>query len=85
MFGPGKTTSMAGDQGPHVTGADGRPPGEPRRQGRPVPFTRRASSWLVWWVLLLGLWVAIDDSIGLAELGAGAGAFRGCAAAVSLT
>src|SRR5208283_6168173 len=25
-------------------------------------------------VLLLGLWVAVDDSIGLAELGAGAGA-----------
>ena len=57
-----------------MTGADERPPGEPRRQGRPVPFTRRASSWLVWWVLLLGLWVAIDDSIGLAEVGTGAGA-----------
>jgi multisubunit Na+/H+ antiporter MnhE subunit len=35
---------------------------------------RRAWSWLAWWVLLMGLWVAIDDSIGLAELGAGAGA-----------
>ncbi len=65
---------MAGEQGPHVTGADERPPGEPQRQDRPVPFTRRVTSWLVWWVLLLGLWVAIDDSIGLAEVGAGAGA-----------
>jgi multisubunit Na+/H+ antiporter MnhE subunit len=33
---------------------------------------RRAYTWLVWWVLLLGLWVAVDDSIGLAELAAGA-------------
>ena len=65
---------MAGEQGPQVAGADERPPGEPRRRGRPVPLTRRASSWLVWWVLLLGLWVAIDDSVGLAETGAGAGA-----------
>jgi multisubunit Na+/H+ antiporter MnhE subunit len=31
-------------------------------------------SWLAWWVLLLGLWVAVDDSVGLAELGAGAAA-----------
>ena len=57
-----------------MTSADGRPAGEPRRQGRPVPLTRRAGAWLVWWVLLLGFWVAIDDSIGLAELSAGAGA-----------
>ncbi len=74
MLGPGKTTRMAGDQGPQWTGADERPPDGPRRQNRPVPFSRRASSWLVWWVLLIGFWVAIDDSIGLAELGAGAGA-----------
>ena len=40
----------------------------------PVPFARRAAAWLAWWVLLMGLWVAVDDSIGLAELGAGAGA-----------
>jgi multisubunit Na+/H+ antiporter MnhE subunit len=33
---------------------------------------RRAYTWLGWWVLLMGLWVAVDDSIGLAELGAGA-------------
>jgi multisubunit Na+/H+ antiporter MnhE subunit len=33
---------------------------------------RRVYTWLAWWVLLLGLWVAVDDSIGLAELGAGA-------------
>lgn len=37
-------------------------------------MTRRASSWLAWWLLLMGLWVAVDDNIGLAELGAGAAA-----------
>jgi len=35
---------------------------------------RRVWSWLAWWVLLMGLWVAVDDSIGLAELGGGAAA-----------
>ena len=50
------------------------PAAEPRRQHQQVPLTRRAASWLGWWVLLTGLWVAVDDSIGLAELGAGAGA-----------
>lgn len=39
-----------------------------------VPLARRAAQWLGWWVLLMGLWVAVDDSVGLAELGAGAGA-----------
>ena len=42
------------------------------RQQQHIPLTRRAGSWLVWWVLLMGLWVAVDDSVGLAELGAGA-------------
>ncbi len=52
----------------------GPPPDGPRRQGQQVPLSRRIRSWLVWWVLLLGFWVAVDDSIGLAEVGAGAGA-----------
>jgi len=55
-----------------VTGGNERPAGQPRRQSEPVPFTRRVSAWLIWWVLLMGFWVAVDDSIGLAELGAGA-------------
>lgn len=49
-------------------------PGGPRRQHRDVPLARRAGSWLVWWVLLMGFWVSVDDSIDLAELVAGAGA-----------
>jgi multisubunit Na+/H+ antiporter MnhE subunit len=65
---------MAGDQGPQVTGANKRPADEPRPQSQPVSLGRRVSAWLVWWVLLMGFWVAVDDSIGLAELGAGAGA-----------
>jgi multisubunit Na+/H+ antiporter MnhE subunit len=55
-----------------VTGANEAPSGSPRRQPQHAPLARRAGSWLAWWVLLMGLWVAVDDSIGLAELGAGA-------------
>jgi multisubunit Na+/H+ antiporter MnhE subunit len=40
--------------------------------GKVTPVVRRAGSWLAWWVPLMGLWVAVDDNIGLAELGAGA-------------
>jgi multisubunit Na+/H+ antiporter MnhE subunit len=57
-----------------MTGDGGAPAGEPRRQREAVPVARRAASWLVWWILLMGFWVAIDDNIGLAELGAGAAA-----------
>ena len=52
----------------------GEPPAGAPRQAAAVPFARRAAAWLAWWVLLMGLWVAVDDSIGLAELWAGAGA-----------
>jgi multisubunit Na+/H+ antiporter MnhE subunit len=55
-----------------VTGANEAPSGTPRRRQQHVPLSQRASSWLAWWVLLMGLWVAVDDSIGLAEVGAGA-------------
>lgn len=48
--------------------------GEARRQRQQIPIARRIGSWLVWWVLLMGFWVALDDSIDLAELVAGAGA-----------
>ena len=57
-----------------MTGDGAPPPGDSRRQRQHVPLIRRASSWLAWWVLLMGLWVAVDDNIGLAELGGGAGA-----------
>jgi multisubunit Na+/H+ antiporter MnhE subunit len=34
----------------------------------------RAASWLAWWVLLMSLWVAVDDSFQSDELLAGTGA-----------
>ena len=34
----------------------------------------RVGAWLVWWVLLMSLWVALDDSLATDELLAGAGA-----------
>jgi len=52
--------------------------GEPRRHGRPghrAPAARhRAAAWFSWWVLLMALWVAVDDSLRSDELLAGAGA-----------
>ena len=52
--------------------------GEPRQRGRPgqpEPTARhRAATWLAWWVLLMSLWVAVDDSFASDELLAGAGA-----------
>lgn len=46
--------------------------GEPRRVKQEIPKARRFGSWLVWWVLLMGLWALLDDSIQTAELLAGA-------------
>jgi multisubunit Na+/H+ antiporter MnhE subunit len=51
--------------------------GEPRQRGgqQPEPTARhRAATWLAWWVLLMSLWVAVDDSFQFDELLAGAGA-----------
>jgi multisubunit Na+/H+ antiporter MnhE subunit len=45
-----------------------------RRRRREVPVARRVGAWLVWWVLLMSLWVIVDDSIAVDELLAGAGA-----------
>ena len=39
-----------------------------------TPVARRAGAWLVWWVLLMSMWVILDDSIATNELLAGAGA-----------
>ena len=47
--------------------------GEPRERRYRTPVVRRAGSWLVWWVLMMSLWVMIDDSINTDELLAGAG------------
>ncbi|HET6187566.1 MAG TPA: Na+/H+ antiporter subunit E [Trebonia sp.] len=36
------------------------------------PHGRRAATWLTWWVLLMSLWVAVDDSLEPDELLGGA-------------
>jgi multisubunit Na+/H+ antiporter MnhE subunit len=40
----------------------------------PRPFARRAGVWLLWWVLMMSLWILVDDSLATDELLAGAGA-----------
>lgn len=35
---------------------------------------RRVAAWLAWWILLMSLWVAVDDSLATDELIAGAAA-----------
>ena len=47
--------------------------GGPRRRRQQRPFALRAQSWLVWWILLFGLWVLLDYSLATAELAVGAG------------
>jgi multisubunit Na+/H+ antiporter MnhE subunit len=48
--------------------------GEPRERKYHQPATARIGAWLVWWVLLMSLWVMLDDSLATDELLAGAGA-----------
>jgi len=48
--------------------------GRRRRRRREVQAARRVVAWLVWWVLLMSLWVIVDDSIAVDEFLAGAGA-----------
>ena len=54
------------DQGPLA--------GEPRERKFHQPLAARIGTWLVWWVLLMSLWVMLDDSLATDELLAGAGA-----------
>ena len=61
--------------------------GEPRRRGgqHHQPTARhRSATWLAWWVLLMSLWVAVDDSLQFDELLAGAGAAALAALAAEL-
>lgn len=58
-----------GDLGQKWGMSDARPPVAHRR-----PLRHRARTWLAWWVLMMALWVMIDDSIQFDELLAGAGA-----------
>lgn len=47
--------------------------GEPReRPGIALPWWQRFAAWLAWWVVLMSLWVAVDDSFAADELIAGA-------------
>jgi multisubunit Na+/H+ antiporter MnhE subunit len=48
--------------------------GEPRPRKYHQPRVARVGAWLVWWVLLMSLWVMLDDSLATDELLAGAGA-----------
>jgi len=45
---------------------------------------RRIVTWLTWWVLLMSLWVAVDDSLAYDELLVGAGAAALAATAAEL-
>jgi len=48
-----------------------------------VPITTarlRLATWLAWWVPMMGLWVAVDDSVQFDELLAGAAAAPALAA-----
>jgi multisubunit Na+/H+ antiporter MnhE subunit len=48
--------------------------GEPRSRRRSDRIARPLGAWLLWWVLLMSLWVIVDNSIASDELLAGAGA-----------
>jgi multisubunit Na+/H+ antiporter MnhE subunit len=48
--------------------------GEPRERSYHARPAARAGAWLIWWVLLMSFWVALDDSLATDELLAGAGA-----------
>jgi multisubunit Na+/H+ antiporter MnhE subunit len=58
---------------------------EPQPRRRAVRIARRLGAWLVWWVLLMSLWVILDNSIASDELlaGAGAAALGACLAEVA--
>lgn len=45
-----------------------------KRQTPRVPLARRVGAWVTWWVLLMSLWMVLDDSTDTDELLAGAGA-----------
>jgi multisubunit Na+/H+ antiporter MnhE subunit len=47
---------------------------EPRERRPEGSIPGRAAAWLAWWIVLMSLWVALDDSLASDELLAGAGA-----------
>src|ERR1700734_2308273 len=64
-LGAGESAGMP-DPGPHA--------GEPRDRKYHQSGAARVVAWLGWWVLLMSLWVMLDDSLATDELLAGAGA-----------
>ncbi|HEY6495465.1 MAG TPA: Na+/H+ antiporter subunit E [Trebonia sp.] len=79
------------DAGRHDVNRPGRESGplagEPRRRrpaAGPRPRYRRMASWLTWWILLMALWVALDDSLEPDELLVGAGVGAVVALAVEM-
>ena len=79
----------AGENGqrPRTTGAPGPLAREARQRhghrGRPSA-RHRVATWLAWWVLMMGFWVAVDDSVRFDELLVGAGAAALAALAAEL-
>jgi len=74
-------------QRPKPTGAPRAPEplaGEPRQRHGRRSARHRVATWLAWWVLMMGFWVAIDDSVQFDELLAGAGAAALAALAAEL-
>ena len=69
----GKKDAKAGQADPSGPDRSGRA-SEPWRRRRTAGIGRRLAAWLLWWVLLMSLWVVLDDSIASDELLAGAGA-----------
>jgi multisubunit Na+/H+ antiporter MnhE subunit len=69
----GKKDANAGQADPPAPGRSGGA-NEPLRRRRTAGFARRLAAWLLWWVLLMSLWIILDDSIAADELLAGAGA-----------
>src|ERR1700734_3292791 len=64
-LGAGESAGMP-DPGPHA--------GEPRDRKYHQSGAARVVAWLGWWVLLMSLWIMLDDSLATDELLAGAGA-----------
>jgi multisubunit Na+/H+ antiporter MnhE subunit len=75
-----------GDAGQHAGWVTGPLAGEPRRRPPPDagPRPRRVATWLAWWVLMMSLWVAVDDSFESDELLVGAGVAAVAALAAEL-
>jgi len=66
---------MAKSSGGGASGPLAREPRTRRPPGAaPQPRSHRVATWLTWWVLLMSLWVAVDDSFESDELVAGAAA-----------